>query len=195
MKVEVKEISDAFSNKGAIEIINYIKEITDKHPSDDIFVNITGGTNLMSVMALLGALYAGSKNIYYVLDPSKVDKNKEVILKFQLPRMRSALSNKQKDVFLGIGEYILEGKRNKENKDREYEDSKDSIIEIARYVYESDDSGISQRIKPHIDALESMNYITLKYGQNKRYQIIELTDAGKILYDQMKMDKKSIKKK
>ncbi len=149
----------------------------------------------MSVMALLGALYAGSKNIYYVLDPSKVDKNKEVILKFQLPRMRSALSNKQKDVFLGIGEYILEGKRNKENKDREYEDSKDSIIEIARYVYESDDSGISQRIKPHIDALESMNYITLKYGQNKRYQIIELTDAGKILYDQMKMDKKSIKKK
>ena len=67
----------------------------------------------MSVMALLGALYAGSKNTLCIDPPA--DKNKEVILKFQLPRMRSALSNKQKDVFLDR-EYILEGKRNKKTK-------------------------------------------------------------------------------
>lgn len=91
------EIIDPFSTSAYPDIINKIIEYTKMETSpDQVYVNITGGTNLMSSAALTAAQFTGT-NAYYVMRGADKDEVLEVpILKISL---KDALSEKQKSVF------------------------------------------------------------------------------------------------
>jgi len=64
-------IIDPFGDDAYLELVGLILDITKKvDDEDDIYINITGGTSLMSAAAMSGALLAHA-TAYYVLERKK----------------------------------------------------------------------------------------------------------------------------
>lgn len=68
---------DPFRDESFIEILEMIIDIVQFHPSKDseFFINLTGGTKLMSAVAEAGAVLTKSQ-AYYVVNPEENVKNK-----------------------------------------------------------------------------------------------------------------------
>ncbi len=70
-------------------VINSIIEIADKEKQADIYVNITGGTNLMAGAACSASFFIGAK-AYYVLDRNKLPTKatlKDQIIELPIPKI------------------------------------------------------------------------------------------------------------
>lgn len=91
------DVVDPFSKTAYSGIVNKIIEYSKKEAnSENIYINITGGTNLMSSAGLTAAQFIGA-NAYYLIKGKSNDEVIEVpILKISL---KDALSGKQKKIF------------------------------------------------------------------------------------------------
>lgn len=162
------DIVDPFQKDSLQKILNYIVKVVKKHKQDEIYINITGGTNLMGAAALSAAYFTKS-NAYYVLDSRLVKKEEKKTVMLPIPKISffDALTNTQKEILLEI---VNEIKKNGPiNNIKDYSNKK---------------KWSQQRIKPHLDALERMGL--LKIDKSKKEHIIELTESTEIILEFLK---------
>lgn len=156
--VEVHEIS-AFELRS---VVDTIVTIAKEHPSEKIYVNITGGTNLMAGAATSSAFFIGA-NPYYVLEPQADESIEELIVSLPAPTqpLTFDLSDSQREVLEQLGRWDAAGKR----------------ALIGREI--GDELGISaQNVSYHVGKLEEKGLVTT--NRNGRRKEIELTDVGRL---------------
>ena len=97
---KIKLINPFTSNSYSLIIEEIIKFVKKEKTDSEIFINITGGTNLMSSAALTAAQLLGV-NAYYVL---KSNNNKGSIINVPILKitLKDALTAKQRHVFKTI---------------------------------------------------------------------------------------------
>ncbi len=156
--VEVHEIS-AFELRS---VVDTIVTIAKEHPGEKIYVNITGGTNLMAGAATSSAFFIGA-NPYYVLEPQADESIEELIVSLPAPTqpLTFDLSDSQREVLEQLGRWDAVGKR----------------AIIGREI--GDELGISaQNVSYHVGKLKEKGLVTTK--RNGRRKEIELTDVGRL---------------
>ncbi len=156
--VEVHEIS-AFELRS---VVDTIVTIAKKHPDEEIYVNITGGTNLMAGAATSSAFFIGA-NPYYVLEPQADESIEELIVSLPAPTqpLTFDLNDSQREVLEQLGRWDATGKRGI----------------IGREV--GDKLSISaQNVSYHVGELEEKGLVTT--NRSGRRKEIELTDVGRL---------------
>ncbi len=163
--VELYKI-DAFEMQS---VIDAILAIAEREEDQEIFVNVTGGTNLMAAAASIAAYSLGAKG-YYVLDEGKlIPDQKTPIVELPMPTVRFTkdLQGMQLDVLKRIAQ-----------------------IGTTTSVDLREDLGISaQRLSYHIGKLREKGLIVTKKGlvsgkrkiHDSRYLTLEITNAGKLV--------------
>lgn len=100
-EIELMKI-DAFDMHS---VIGAILSISKREQRDDLFVNITGGTNLMAAAACTGAFIVGAK-AYYVLDTRKMRGSAidEALVELPIPRisLMDEVQGIQRDILRAI---------------------------------------------------------------------------------------------
>ncbi|MCB9361881.1 DUF1887 family protein [Candidatus Woesearchaeota archaeon] len=164
----VVQVIDPFSQDSIQNILDYIIDIVKKHAADEVYINITGGTNLMGAAALSAAYFVGAK-AYYVLDSRKIDKSKNKVVMLPIPKISffDALTETQKKVLLDIATHIAK---------------KGPIQNIQAYAKSIGWS--HPRIKPHLDALEQMQLIEV--DRTARECTIKLTKSAETILNFIK---------
>ena len=156
--VEVHEIS-AFKLRS---VVDTIVTIAKGHPGEEVYVNITGGTNLMAGAATSSAFFIGA-NPYYVLEPQADESIDELIVSLPAPTqpLTFDLSGSQREVLELLGRWDAAGKG----------------AVIGREI--GDELGTSaQNVSYHVGKIEEKGLVTTK--RNGRRKEIELTDAGRL---------------
>lgn len=157
-KIEVQEVA-AFELRS---VVDTIVTIAKDHPGDDLYVNITGGTNLMAGAATSSAFFIGAIP-YYVLERQEDESLEELIISLPAPNqpLTFDLSDAQRTVLEQLGEW----------------DSKEKTGVIGREL--GDALGASaQKVSYHIGKLEEKGLIET-HSQGRRKEI-ELTDVGRL---------------
>jgi hypothetical protein len=151
---------DAFDLRS---VVDTIVGIAKEHPDDDLFINITGGTNLVAGGATSSAFFIGATP-YYVLEPQDDDEDLDDLV-MELPAPTQPLTFEieglQRDVLVTLGKWDEQGKR--------------GVImrEIGEELGES-----AQKISYHINQLETRGLVEKRSaGRSKN---INLTDVGKL---------------
>lgn len=153
-------IIDPFSKESYSSIIGVIiKEIKQCQEECEIFINITGGTNLMSSAALTAAQYIGA-NAYYVIKGPKHDEFIKVpILKISL---KESMSIKQRKIF----EMMFR------------ESQKTGEIKNLNKFAES--YGLyKQKLQFYLDQFQKLSLIEI--DKSKREHTLKITPTGKII--------------
>lgn len=170
---------DPFTKDGVMEIIEIMKNIKKIHEKDDIYINISGGTNLMAGVALSAAFMIGCKEVYYLLNPKFLKKGENDLIKIPVPKIvfPDALTDTQKEVLIAIYKDI-EKKRNKGDPDPSIK----NINEFADKYYNKEKKNPLQTINPHIKTLKEMNLIEVtKDIDNAKQNVIKATEAGRVM--------------
>ena len=176
--VEYKLI-DPFTKDGAMKIIDIMKDIKNRYDKDDIYINISGGTNLMAGVALSGAFMIGCKEVYYLLDPKFLKKGENDLISIPVPKIvfPDALTDTQKEVLIAIYNDI-ETKKKMGDKDPKIK----NIKEFADKFYKNKKKNPLQTIKNHIESLKNMNLIEVTRDQdNAKLNVIKATEAGRVM--------------
>ena len=151
---------DPFSKESYYQIVDFIIDYYLKYPNDRFYINITGGTNLMSSAALTSSHFIGA-NTYYVIKNDKNDNIIEVpLLKFSI---NEALTEKQIVILKLLHKEIIKNGK---------------ITNISKFA--SNEGTYKQRIMHYINELERLNI--LKVDRTKREYSISLTPTGLLLY-------------
>ncbi len=164
-------IIDPFNKDSVLGILDIVKKIRSENVDADILMNITGGTNLMAGIALSTAFMLGCEEIYYLLDPSKTDKNQSDIIKIPIPRINFSdiIGDKKKELLIAISNKLKQ-------------DNIEYIINIRKFAdefYHNTKENPVQTIMVHLKPLEQMNLIRINRDSKERR--IELTEAGKVM--------------
>ncbi len=151
---------DAFDLRS---VVDTIVGIAKEYPDDDLFINITGGTNLVAGGATSSAFFIGATP-YYVLEPQDDDEDLDDLV-MELPAPTQPLTFEieglQRDVLVTLGKWDEQGRR--------------GVImrEIGEELGES-----AQKISYHINQLETRGLVEKRTaGRSKN---IYLTDVGKL---------------
>lgn len=151
---------DAFDLRS---VVDTIVGIAKEHPDDDLFINITGGTNLVAGGATSSAFFIGATP-YYVLEPQDDDEDLDDLV-MELPAPTQPLTFEieglQRDVLVTLGKWDEQGRR--------------GVImrEIGEELGES-----AQKISYHVNQLETRGLVEKRSaGRSKN---IYLTDVGKL---------------
>jgi DNA-binding transcriptional ArsR family regulator len=151
---------DAFDLRS---VVDTIVSIAKEHPDDDLFINITGGTNLVAGGATSSAFFIGATP-YYVLEPQDDDENLDDLV-MELPAPTQPLTFEieglQRDVLVTLGEWDEQGRK--------------GVImrEIGEELGES-----AQKISYHLNQLEARGLVEKR--STGRSKSIYLTDVGKL---------------
>jgi len=151
---------DAFDLRS---VVDTIVRIAKKYPDDDLFINITGGTNLVAGGATSSAFFIGATP-YYVLEPQSDDEDiDDLVMELPAPTqpLTFEIEGLQRAVLVTLGKWDEQGKR-------------DVIMrEIGEELGES-----AQKISYHINQLETRGLVEKRSaGRSKN---IYLTDVGKL---------------
>ncbi len=156
--VDIHEVN-AFEMRS---VVDTIVTIAKRHAEDDLYVNITGGTNLMAGAATSSAFFIGASP-YYVLEPQGDESVEELIMSLPSPTqpLTFNLSDPQREVLEQLGEWDAIGRTGVIG--REIGDT----LEIS-----------AQRVSYHIGKIEEKGLVnTRRDGRRKE---IELTDVGRL---------------
>lgn len=157
-EVNVHEIS-AFELRS---VVDTIVSIAKEHQSEKIYINITGGTNLMAGAATSSAFFIGA-GPYYVLEPQENESIDELVVSLPAPRqpLTFDLSDPQREVLEQLGEWDVNGR--------------ESVIgrEIGEVLDES-----AQNISYHVGKLEEKGLVET-HPTGRRKEIV-LTDVGRL---------------
>ena len=154
------DLIDAFDLRS---IVDTIVTIAKQHPNDDLFINITGGTNLMAGGATSSAFFIGATP-YYVLEPQSGDENTEDLV-MELPSPTQPLTFEidglQRDVLTTLGTWDENGRKNV----------------IMREI--GDELGEApQKISYHIDQLNEKGLVETQHdGRTKK---VSVSDVGRL---------------
>ncbi len=162
-QVELVEI-DAFDMNSIIESIEKIAEV---ERGAKIYVNITGGTNLMAAAACVAAVIEGA-TVYYVLDTRQLGvEDSKAIVELPIPAIPEIRSMKRTQL-----EVLRKIK---------------SLGIQADYTLLRDELGISaQSLSYHISKLEQKELVTTtRDSLDKRYGKVKLTSAGRFLVNRL----------
>lgn len=162
---------DPFDKESVLGISDIIKKIRLENKNADILMNITGGTNLMAGIALSAAFMVGCEGVYYLLDPSKMNKYQNDLIKIPIPRIifPELIRDKQKELLMAISNKLKQ-------------DNIECITNIRKFAdefYHSKKENPVQTIMVHLKPLESMNLI--KINRDSKERRIYLTEAGKVM--------------
>jgi|GEM_PF-1566922 DNA-binding MarR family transcriptional regulator len=170
---------DPFTKNGVMEIIEIMKKIKNDYPKDNMYINISGGTNLMAGVALSGAFMIGCKEVYYLLDPKFLKKGENDLITIPVPKIifPDALTPIQRAVLMAIYSELGMGKNNG-NEDTKIK----NIKEFADRFYKKKKKNPLQTIKSHIDTLKEMNLIEISRDEdNAKQNVIKPTEAGRMM--------------
>jgi len=145
-----------FTNDAFYQIIGLIIDIVKQRKDDDIWINITGGTNLMSAAAATGAMLTGSK-AYYV--SGKVGDSQASIIKLPLMMMSEKVTKNR------IRRQII--------KELSHSNRPLANDEISRIIGES-----KKQISKNAIFLEKRGFLVRE--REGRHVFNQLTDNGKI---------------
>ncbi len=150
---------DAFDLRS---VVDTIVTIAKDHAGEELYVNITGGTNLMAGAATSSAFFIGARP-YYVLKPQADESVDELIISLPAPKqpLTFDLSESQRAVLEQLGGWDAQGKKGV----------------IGREI--GDELGVSaQNISYHIGKLENKGLVeTQPDGRRKE---IYLADVGRL---------------
>lgn len=156
--IERREV-DAFNLRS---VVDTIVTIARQHTGDDLYINITGGTNLMAGAATSSAFFVGATP-YYVLEQQEDETLDELVITLPAPKqpLTFELSDSQRRVLEQLGMW----------------DAKSKTSVIGREI--GDELGISaQKVSYHIGKLEEKGLVeTHPDGRRKE---IELSDVGRL---------------
>jgi CRISPR locus-related DNA-binding protein len=156
--VDIHEV-DAFELRS---VVDTIVSIARDHVGDEIYVNITGGTNLMAGAATSSAFFIGAKP-YYILERQDDEPLDELVISLPAPKqpLTFDLSDAQRAVLEQVGHWDERGKTDI----------------IGREI--GDALGISaQKVSYHVGKLEEKGLIET-HPQGRRKEI-SVTDVGKL---------------
>jgi len=154
------DMIDAFNLRS---VVDTIVGIAKEHSGDDLFINITGGTNLVAGGATSSAFFIGATP-YYVLEPQEDDEDIDNLV-MELPAPTQPLTFEieglQRNVLVTLGEWDEQGRKGV----------------IMREI--GDELGESpQKISYHVDQLEKRGLVEKRAaGRSKN---IYLTDVGRL---------------
>lgn len=151
---------DAFDLRS---VVDSIVSIAQEHTGDELFINITGGTNLVAGGATSSAFFIGATP-YYVLEPQDGDEDlNELVMELPTPTqpLTFEIDGLQREVLVTLGEWENSGRT-------------DVIMrEIGEHLEES-----AQKISYHVDQLDKRGLLEkTTAGRSKK---IHLTDMGKL---------------
>lgn len=143
-------------------VVDTVVTIARKHVGEDLYINITGGTNLMAGAATSSAFFIGA-NPYYVLEPQDDEPLEELVVSLPAPRqpLTFDLSDPQREVLEQLGEWDVDGRTGV----------------IGREVGDALGSS-AQKVSYHVGELKEKGLIqTHQQGRRKE---ITLTDVGRL---------------
>lgn len=155
-----RQLIDAFDLRS---VVDTIVSIAKQHPGDELFINITGGTNLVAGGATSSAFFVGATP-YYVLErrdeSTSVD---DLVMELPAPTqpLTFEIEGLQREVLETLGEWD--------------EQNRSGVImrEIGDELGES-----AQKVSYHVDQLEERGLVERRAsGRAKR---VYLTDVGKL---------------
>jgi CRISPR locus-related DNA-binding protein len=154
------DLIDAFDLR---DVVDTIVSVARKNPDQEIYVNITGGTNLMAGAATASAFFIGATP-YYVLEPQTGEESVDELVK-KLPSPTQPLNFEieglQLDVLETLGRWDEEGRKGV------------ILREIGEELSES-----SQKISYHVSQLEEKGLVeTEMEGRTKH---VYVTDVGRL---------------
>lgn len=151
---------DAFDLR---DVVDTIVSIAKQHPDDALFINITGGTNLVAGGATSSAFFIGATP-YYVLEPQDGTEDiDELVMELPAPTqpLTFEVEGLQRDLLVTLGAWTDEGRT--------------GVImrEIGDELGES-----AQKISYHVNQLEERGLVERRTsGRSKQ---VYLTDVGKL---------------
>jgi len=150
----------AFEKDSLQLLLDVYRDIKNKEKNNEIYINITGGTNLMGSAALIAA-YFYHANAYYVLNP-KFTKG-DLVVELPVPKITyaDALPRAKKTVLKML--YT--------RKDHKV-DKKTALVDNKNFKS-------IQAVNPHLEALADMNLVRIT--KKGKMQVVELTPAGEII--------------
>ena len=151
---------DAFDLRS---VVDTIVSIAKQHLGDDLFINITGGTNLVAGGATSSAFFIGATP-YYVLEPQNgAEDVDDLVMKLPAPTqpLTFEIEGLQRNVLTTLGKWDEEGRT--------------GVImrEIGEELGESD-----QKISYHINQLKDRGLVESKTAGRSKH--VYLTDVGKL---------------
>lgn len=140
-------------------------EIAKEESSNNIFVNITGGTNLMAGAACAASYFIGAQP-YYVLDQTKLPnrRSKDLLVEIPVPKIpyRNALEQTQLKIL-----QLIDNKGDK------------AFNKVIREEINMSPQAFSYNVKQ----LVKKNLIVMTTDEfNTRSKKLRLTDAGKLVF-------------
>ncbi|QIB79061.1 MarR family transcriptional regulator [Haloferax volcanii] len=151
---------DAFDLR---DVVDSIVSIAKEHPGDDLFINITGGTNLVAGGATSSAFFIGATP-YYVLEPQDGTEDiDELVMELPAPTqpLTFEVEGLQRDLLVTLGDWADEGRT--------------GVImrEIGEALGES-----AQKVSYHVDQLEDRGLVERRPSGRTKH--VYLTDVGKL---------------
>jgi CRISPR locus-related DNA-binding protein len=150
---------DAFDLR---DVVDTIVTIARSHAEDDLYINITGGTNLVAGAATSSAFFIGATP-YYVLEPQEDEEIEELVM--TLPAPTQPLNFELGDMQLTMLQTLKSWEKS----------GKTGVImrEIGDSVGES-----AQQISYHVRQLENRGLVERRTsGRSKK---VYLTDVGRL---------------
>ncbi|ELY83647.1 HFX_2341 family transcriptional regulator domain-containing protein [Natrinema altunense] len=154
------DLIDAFDLR---DVVDTVVSVARENPDQEIYVNITGGTNLMAGAATASAFFIGATP-YYVLEPQTGEESVDDLVK-KLPSPTQPLNFEieglQLEVLETLGKWDDEGRKGV------------ILREIGEELSES-----SQKISYHVSQLEEKGLVeTEMEGRTKH---VYVTDVGRL---------------
>jgi len=167
LKIEIKKLEESGRERfidpfNLNDIVSAILQIASAEKGNKLFINITGGTNLMAGGATTAAYLTGA-TIYYVKKPQKNEKLEDTIIEIPVPKVPLS---KHGEIKVKILKMILEngGKINK---------AKDIAKKLGK---------APQTISFHLKELENFGLIKVKMDKkDRRKKQYEITENGKLI--------------
>lgn len=150
---------DAFDLRS---VVDTIVSIAREHTGDKVYINITGGTNLVAGGSTSSAFFIGATP-YYVLEPQGDEDLDELVMELPAPTqpLTFEIDGLQREVLVTLGMWEEEGRT--------------GVImrEIGEELGES-----AQKISYHVDRLEDRGLVERRTsGRSKK---VYLTEVGKL---------------
>lgn len=157
--VEV-DLIDAFDLR---DVVDTVVSVARETPDREIYVNITGGTNLMAGAATASAFFIGATP-YYVLEPQTGEESvDDLVMKLPSPTqpLTFEIEGLQLDVLQTLGRWDEEGRKGV------------ILRELGEELGES-----SQKISYHIDQLDKKGLVESEIEGRTKH--VYVTDVGRL---------------
>ena len=154
------DLIDAFDLR---DVVDTVVSVARENPDQEIYVNITGGTNLMAGAATASAFFIGATP-YYVLEPQTGEESVDELVK-KLPSPTQPLNFEieglQLQVLETLGDWDEEGRKGV------------ILREIGEELSES-----SQKISYHVSQLEEKGLVETEIEGRTKH--VYVTDVGRL---------------